>query len=132
LLLESGHLFDLAEFIARLDRAGSFLFTLANALDFHLRGKHASRRDVLAAHSKITCSWLEASPLGSVVEMSELWHQSFAEGLNPLGEATIAVDLSEGSQIEGEFAWRLMQTHRLGEEFRLAYRRYISAADHPQ
>ncbi|MFZ6864341.1 hypothetical protein ACO0K7_17055 [Undibacterium sp. Ji67W] len=128
LLLECGQFSEL-EFIARLDLAGSFLFELSNTLDCHLRRRYASRSDVLAAHGEIMCSWLEASPIEHVAEISEQWHRSFIENHNQQCDAAIAAanDMSADQQNNGgELAWRLMQTHRLGKEFRQAYAQHIS------
>jgi hypothetical protein len=127
-LLERCQLSELDELIARLDRAGVFLFVLANVLDCRLRDVHARRGDVLAAHSAILCSWLVASPIEHVAEISEEWHQAFIEDHNQQREATMAAadDLPDRKQDRGgELAWRLVQTHQLGKEFRHAYEDHV-------
>jgi hypothetical protein len=131
LLLERGQLSELDELIARLDRAGSFLFTLANALDCGLRDVHARRGDVLTAHSSIICSWLDAAPIENIAEISEQWHQSVIEEHNRRGKTAIAGadDLPDHERDQsGELAWQLVQTHWLGEEFRQAHARLVGTS----
>jgi hypothetical protein len=126
-MLERGQLSELDKLIARLERAGAFLFALANVLDCHLRDVHARRGDVLAAHGAILCSWLVASPIEHVAEISERWHQALIDDHDQQREVsmTAAEDLPDHMQVRGgELAWRLVQTHRLGKEFRQAYTRF--------
>jgi hypothetical protein len=127
-LLLRGQRSELDELIARLGRAGVFLFELANALDCRIRDVHACRSDVLAAHSEIMSSWLEVSPIEDIVGISEQWHQAFVDDHNQQRDAAIATadDIPDRQQDRGsELAWRLMQTHRLGHEFRQVYEQHV-------
>lgn len=130
-LHERDQLAKLSHLTAALNRAGVFLFALANALDTALCQTYCNRRDTFLVHSAIMSTWLELSSIDNVAELSERWHRSLHGSLTEqfkMDHATADEMPSDQLDYGDKLAWQLIQTHRLGAKFRRAYSQHVGAA----
>jgi len=93
------------------------------------RDVHARRGDVLAAHSAIPMSWLVASHLEHIAKFSEQWHQRIVDRSQPAAVkrpwSPPLIYLTHMQVSRGELAWRLVQTHRVGNAIPPCLREHV-------